>query len=145
MELVFEIGCEDLPARFVRPALEQLEQLFRGACEEQRISFEAARVLGTPRRLTLLVEGLAEKQEDLSEERTGPPVKAAYRDGEPTKAAEGFARGQGVAVEDLYTVDTERGEYVAAKVFEEGAPTAELLPTILDDCVGSITFQKSMR
>lgn len=145
MELVFEIGCEDLPARFVQPALDQLEELFGRACEQQRISYESARVLGTPRRLTLLVSGLAENQEDLSEERTGPPVKAAFRDGQPTKAAEGFARGQGVAVEDLYTVDTERGEYVAAKVFEAGVPTRDLLPEILEECVGNITFQKSMR
>ncbi len=145
MELVFEIGCEDLPARFVGPALDQLHDMFVAACSEQRIGFESAEILGTPRRLALLVKGLAETQEDLSEERTGPPVRAAFRDGEPTKAAEGFARGQGVAVEDLYTVETEKGEYVAAKVFEAGSPTRDLLPEILDDCVSKITFQKSMR
>ncbi len=145
MELLFEIGCEDLPARFVAPLLRQLEANFRARCDDERIEPGDVTVLGTPRRLALIAREMSPKQADLSEERTGPPVKAAFRDGAPTKAAEGFARGQGVAVEDLYTVETERGEYVAAKVFEEGRPTAELLPEMLTAVINGFSFPKSMR
>ena len=116
-ELIFEIGCEELPARFVEPALEQIKEAWQQRCEDARITHGEVRILGTPRRLVLIVEDVAAKQSDLEEERTGPPARAAYRDGAPTKAAEGFARGQGVAVEDLYLVETPKGEYVAARVF----------------------------
>ena len=97
MELVFEIGCEDLPARFVNPLLAQLKKNFVDGCLDRNILLDPQNVYvgGTPRRLALVVEGLADKQADLDEERTGPPAAAAYRDGAPTKAAEGFARGQG--------------------------------------------------
>lgn len=145
MELIYEIGCEELPPSFVEPALNEIETVFRERCEELRIDFDSLRTVATPRRLTLLVEGLADKQADLEEERTGPPANIAFRDGEPTKAAEGFARGNNVAVEDLYTVDTEKGEYIAAKVFEEGEPTGELLPEILSTIIAKLQFPKSMR
>lgn len=144
-ELIFELGCEDLPARFVEPASEQLLASFERACAEQRIQASGIKILGTPRRLALLVDSLSPRQADLEEERMGPPVAAAYRDGKPTKAAEGFARGQGVAVEDLYTVETARGEYVAAKVFEAGGETKALLGPILEAALASIHLPKSMR
>ena len=90
-ELILELGCEDLPARFVEPALKDIKATFEAALKEHRLSAQGVRVIGTPRRLVLLVDDLVEKQDDLEEERTGPPVRAAYRDGEPTKAAQGFA------------------------------------------------------
>jgi glycyl-tRNA synthetase beta chain len=145
MQLVYEIGCEELPPSFCEPALAQIEKAFRAQVEELRISFDSLRTVATPRRLTLLVDGLADSQSDLEEERTGPPAKIAFRDGEPTKAAEGFARGNGVDVADLYTVDTDKGEYLAAKVFEEGQPTRELLPEVLNEIVRGLNFPKSMR
>lgn len=146
MQLVFEIGCEELPASFCEPALDQIEAMFRERADELRIGFDSLRTVATPRRLTLLVDGLADKQTDLEEERTGPPAKIAYDDqGNPTKAAQGFARGQGVDVDDLYTVDTDKGEYLAAKVFEAGAPTAELLPEVLGGLIDKLHFPKSMR
>lgn len=146
IELIFEIGVEDLPARFVEPALEQMESTFLELCAQQRIGVGDVRPVGTPRRLTLLVGSLAERQEDLQKEQTGPPAGIAFDDeGEPTGAARGFAGAQGVDVEDLYVLDTDKGEYVAAKVFEEGKPVRELLPTILEETVGSLRFPKSMR
>jgi len=145
MELVFEIGCEDLPARFVDPALEQLEEVFAEACEERRVEASEIETVGTPRRLALLVDSLAETQEDLEETQTGPPVEAAYSEGEPTGAAEGFAGAHGVAVDDLFEVEKEHGEYVAAEVREEGRPVVELLPEILDVTLRALSFPKSMR
>ncbi|RAL22252.1 glycine--tRNA ligase subunit beta [Lujinxingia litoralis] len=145
MEFIFEIGCEELPARFVPAALDQLRDLFAEAALDARLTHGAIRIMGTPRRLTLLVDDLAPAASDLQEERTGPPARAAFRDGEPTKAALGFARGQGVAVEDLYLVETEKGEYVAAKVFEEGKPAHEILPALLEGILAKLNFPKSMR
>ncbi|MGM0559090.1 MAG: glycine--tRNA ligase subunit beta [Myxococcota bacterium] len=146
MELIFEIGCEELPASFIEPALEQMETFLEERCEELRIDIDGLRTMATPRRLTLVVEEMAERQSDLEEERTGPPAGISWDDdGNPTPAAQGFARGQGVDVDDLYTVDTDKGEYVAAKVFEEGQPTAELLPAVLDDMIEALHFPKSMR
>lgn len=144
-DLILELGCEDLPSRFVDPALAALQSAFEDAARDARLNIGAVRTLGTPRRLTLMVEGIAPAQTDLKEERTGPPMRAAYKDGEPTKAALGFARGQGVAVEDLYSVDTPKGPYLAANVFQKGAPTATLLPEILGQIVAGLSFPKSMR
>jgi glycyl-tRNA synthetase beta chain len=145
MELIFEIGCEELPASFIEPALEQLERGFVAACAAKRIAAEGVRVLATPRRLTLLVDHLGETQADLEEVRTGPPAQVAFKDGQPTKAAEGFARGQGVPVEDLYVVETDKGAYVAAKVFEKGGRAVDLLPELLTQLVKGLHFPKSMR
>lgn len=145
-QLIFEVGCEDLPARFVAPALAQMQAAFTQACLARRISVEGeVRVVGTPRRLALLVDGLATQQQDLQEERLGPPAKAALREGEYTQAAHGFARGLGLTAEQLYLVDTPRGPYVAARVFEAGAPTATLLPELLLHVAQSFSFPKSMR
>lgn len=146
MELIVEIGCEDLPARFVEPALKHLREGFARAAAADRIDHGVVKTYGTPRRLALLVEGLADAQSDLEEVRTGPPASVGFDDdGNPTKAGAGFARGQGVEPDDLYTVETERGEYVAAKVFEQGAPSIERLPVILDELLKSLSFPKSMR
>ena len=146
MEFIFEIGCEELPASFIEPALEQMEEFLEERCEELRVDVDGLRTMATPRRLTVVVEDLAERQSDLEEERTGPPADIAWDDdGNPTPAAQGFARGQGVDVEDLYTVDTDRGEYVAAKVFEEGQSTVELLSDVLTEMIEQLHFPKSMR
>lgn len=144
-QLIFEIGCEEIPARFMTPTLDQLKREFLAQCKDARISIGGVRMLGTPRRMTLIASDIEPVQADLEEERTGPPAKAAYRDGEPTKAAQGFARGQGVAVEELYLVDTPKGEYLAAKVFEAGKPVGELFPAILQSTLEKLSFPKSMR
>ena len=144
-ELIVELGCEDLPSRFVDPALAAIRSAFEEAARDHRVSIGEVRMVGTPRRLTMLVRDVSHAQTDLKEERTGPPMRAAYRDGEPTKAAIGFARGQGVAVEDLYSVDTPKGPYLGASVFEKGADTASLLPELLTEIVNGLSFAKSMR
>lgn len=145
MQLIFEIGCEELPASFCKPALAQIETIFRERVADLRLEFGALHALATPRRLVLLVEDLDEKQPDIEEERTGPPASVAFKDGEPTKAALGFARGQGVDPADLYTVETKKGEYLAAKVFEAGRPARELLPAVLNAIIEKLNFPKSMR
>lgn len=144
-ELIFEIGCEDIPARFVEPALADLKRRFEEACAAARVDVFGVRAFATPRRFVLLVDAMSTHQRDLEEVRTGPPAAAAFRDGQPTKAAEGFARGQGVDVSALYTVSTEKGEYVACKVFEKGGATVSILGGLLEGLVKGTTFPKSMR
>ena len=145
-ELFLEIGTEEIPARFVGPALESLSELLGKALENARIGFDAVRTLGSPRRLVAVVAGVADSQADHESVRTGPSVQAAFdAQGQPTKAARGFARSQGIDVSDLQTVETDKGAYVAARRLETGRPTGEVLGEILPDVILSIPFPKSMR
>ncbi|WP_303105701.1 glycine--tRNA ligase subunit beta [uncultured Mitsuokella sp.] len=140
--LLFEIGTEEIPAHVMPGTLAQLKEHAEKAFKENRIAFDAIRTLGTPRRTALLVKGLAEKQEDVTSENRGPSVKIAFdADGKPTKAAQGFARGQHVAPEDLVVKDG----YVYAEVHEEGQPTAKLLETLLPELVCGLSFPNNMR
>jgi glycyl-tRNA synthetase len=142
---LFEIGVEELPASHVTTALTQLRDIARAALREARLTHDALHVWGTPRRLTVVVEGLAERQADAEQEVKGPPAKVAFRDGEPTRAAEGFARSQGVAVDDLRVEERDGGEYVVVTRREEGRPTVEVLAELLPDWIAQLTFPRSMR
>ena len=145
-DLLLEIGLEEVPAKFMPPALAELKQLAETALTEQRISFDEVVTYGTPRRIALVVKNIAEKQADLEEEAKGPAVKAAYdADGNPTKAAMGFARGQGVDVADLYQKEVNGGMYVFATKKAVGVATEEVLPTLLPQLVTGIHFPKPMR
>ncbi|HZO14498.1 MAG TPA: glycine--tRNA ligase subunit beta [Polyangiaceae bacterium] len=144
-ELLFEIGCEELPASFVAEALAALPRIVEDKLGELRLSFTAMRALGTPRRLAVVVDGLALVQADLDESVMGPPVKAAFRDGQPTRAAEAFAQKLGCAVGDLERVTTDKGEYLRGVRREKGRPARELLPAVLASVVTAIPFRKSMR
>lgn len=146
VDLLVEIGTEELPARFVDGALEQMRDVAVKQLAELRLSYERLEVAGTPRRLALLVFGLAEKQDDLVREMKGPSAKVAFDEsGAPTKAALGFARGQGVAVEDLEVRETDQGPYVFAVSREEGLPASAVLTQWLPEFVTSLHFPKSMR
>lgn len=144
-DLLLEIGCEELPASFVDAALAALPNLLDKRLAELRLSHQAVQVMGTPRRLAVWVHDVATRQPDLDEEVTGPPVKAAFKDGAPTKAAEAFAKKLGVAVDDLRRVETPKGEYLAGTRKETGRPAVELLPDALSQIATSIPFRKSMR
>jgi len=145
-ELLLEIGTEEIPAGFISKALEEMALLIRRELHATRIAHGEVRTMGTPRRLVLLVEDMAEKQEDVERERLGPPVQMAFDDkGRPTKAALGFAKGQGLRVKDLVTVKGEKGEYLGAVTKEEGRPSSALLVEMLPKIIGSISFPKSMR
>ncbi|MCC6554582.1 MAG: glycine--tRNA ligase subunit beta [Polyangiaceae bacterium] len=144
-DLLLEIGVEELPASFVDAALRALPELAGKRLADLRLAHGAIRALGTPRRLALLVSGLSARQRDLEEELTGPPVKAAFKDGAPTKAAEAFAQKLGCAVSDLRRVAGPKGEYLAGTRRETGRPAVELLPELLASLVPAIPFRKSMR
>jgi glycyl-tRNA synthetase beta chain len=147
-DLLLEIGVEELPASFVEGALRALPELARKRFAELRLTHQTLHAYGTPRRLALLVRGLAAHQPDLSEEVTGPPVKAAFKDGVPTKAAEAFAAKLGCAVADLRRVETPKGEYLTGTRREAGQGAIALLSGpqgALAQIVLAIPFRKSMR
>jgi glycyl-tRNA synthetase beta chain len=144
-DLLLEIGCEELPASFVDAALRALPDLAKKKLAELRLAHGSIRALGTPRRLALIITGLAERQPDLEEEVTGPPVKAAFKDGAPTKAAEAFAAKLGCAVADLRRVETPKGEYLVGTRREQGQASLALLPEALPAIIAAIPFRKSMR
>ncbi len=145
-DFLLEIGTEEIPAKFAPGALEQLREVAVKRLKELRIEYRDVLAYATPRRLALFVEGLAEKQTDLAAEVKGPAVKAAYApDGKPTKAAEGFARGQGVHVAELYTREVNGVPYVFARKAEAGQPTPAILPQLGLDLITSLHFPKPMR
>jgi glycyl-tRNA synthetase beta chain len=145
-ELFLEIGCEEIPAGFIPRATAEMEAIITKELALARLSFSEIKTLATPRRLALVVKGIPAVQPDAEITATGPSVKAAYdATGKPTKAAEGFARGQGVSVADLKTITTDKGEYLFACKQEVGRPTYELLTEILPALVANIPFKKSMR
>jgi glycyl-tRNA synthetase beta chain len=145
-ELLLEIGTEEIPAGFLPKAMADMANLIRAELENAQLAFGAIRTLATPRRLLLVVEGIEEHQPTLRSEVMGPAKSVAFdAAGKPTKAGEGFARGQGVAVDQLVIVETEKGAYVCAKKEQAGRPTAELLTEILPRLVPAISFKKSMR
>ena len=141
-DLLLEIGTEEVPAHVMPGVLAQLKERAEKAFQENRIAFASVRTLGTPRRMALLVKDLAEKQADVTSENRGPSVKIAFdADGKPTKAAQGFARGQHVAPEDL----VEKDGYVYAVVHETGKETTELLKTLLPELICALSFPNNMR
>lgn len=139
--LLLEIGTEEVPAHVMPGILSQLKENAAKTFEELRIEYKNIKTLGTPRRSALLVEGLAEQQADLSKENRGPAVNIAFdADGKPTKAAQGFARGQGVKPEELVTKDG----YVYAMVHEKGGQTVDLLGETLKGLVDGLNFPNNM-
>lgn len=139
--LLLEIGTEEVPAHVMPGILSQLKENAAKTFDELRIEYKNIKTLGTPRRSALLVEGLAEQQADLSKENRGPAVNIAFdADGNPTKAAQGFARGQGVKPEELVTKDG----YVYAMVHEKGGQTVDLLGETLKGLVDGLNFPNNM-
>lgn len=145
-ELLFEIGTEEIPAGYIDPALLYLEQAAAKHLSELKLEYGKIRTLGTPRRLTLVVEKLQDHQQDRVVEHIGPSKQAGYdAGGNPSKAARGFARSRGVAVEDLKVIETAKGEYLMAVEHITGEDTLELLPATLTRLVKEMPFPKSMR
>jgi glycyl-tRNA synthetase beta chain len=146
VDFLLEIGTEEIPARFMESALSQLQQLGEQMLTENRIGYRQLKVYGTPRRLTLYVWGVEQQQSELVEEVKGPPKRAAFDEkGNPTKAAIGFARSQGVEVADLIVRETPSGEYVFARKVQSGRPTLDVLAAKLPNLITSLSFPRPMR
>lgn len=145
-DFLLEIGVEELPARFLLPALEQLRELTEKGLRENRLAYQEIFCCGTPRRITVFARGVAEKQEALVQEVKGPAVKVAYSpQGEPTRAAFGFAKSQGMNVDQLVTRTIGAVDYVFALKKEEGNPAPGVLEKMVPGLVEGLHFPKPMR
>jgi glycyl-tRNA synthetase beta chain len=145
-EFYLEIGSEEIPAGYILPAVHAMACQMVRFLDDQRIAHGEPYTTGTPRRLLLLVPEVAPRQESCVTEIIGPSRQVAYdADGQPTKAAIGFAKGQGLAVEDLQIKETPKGEYLCVLREEQGLATKELLEKMLPDFIARIPFPKSMR
>ncbi len=146
LPFLLEIGTEELPAGDLDSAIAQLEKATPKLLAEARLEHGEIQVTGTPRRLVVYVEELAARQRDEEGFAKGPPAKVAFdKEGQPTRAAEGFARSQGVAVESLEVRELDGGQYTVAARVEKGQPAAEVLANLLPDLIASLRFSLSMR
>ena len=145
VDFLLEVGVEELPADFVSSAISQWQKKVATSLNEAFLANEGIEFYGTPRRLALIIKGLPEKQPDREEEIKGPPKKAAYKDGEPTKAALGFAKKQGIAVEDLELRDTPKGEFVFIQKQISGRPTKDILQELIPGWITGLEGRRFMR
>ncbi|TAD78958.1 MAG: glycine--tRNA ligase subunit beta [Oscillatoriales cyanobacterium] len=142
---LFEVGTEELPASFVASAVRQWRDRLPASLVEANLSAGSVQVFATPRRLAVLIEGLPDRQPDRTEEVKGPPAAAAFKDGQPTKAAEGFARKNGLDLSALELRDTDKGAFVFAQVFTAGRSTPEILQELAPQWVQGLEGKRFMR
>lgn len=144
--LLFEVGVEELPSRFVSSTLQQIKNNLIKMLGENRIEFNEINTYGTPRRLTFIVKGISERQSNLEEEVKGPSKKIALdADGNFTKPTLGFMKSKGIKEEDVVFKTVGKDEYIFGTIRQEGKETSEVLKNILPEAVKSVTFPKAMR
>ncbi len=145
-DLLLEIGTEEIPAAFLPKALSELKSLGEELLERERLPFQSIHAYATPRRMILHVNELPDRQRDLSRTVAGPPRAVSFDpDGNPTKAAVGFAKSQGVDLEELSVRETPKGEYLCVVKKERGSSTRSVLERILPGIITSLRFPKTMR
>ncbi len=144
-DFLLEIGTEEIPARMIDSARDELAKRVGELLQRERLlNSPAVQSYSTPRRLAVLVSGVSSAQPDISEQVTGPSLKVAYKDGAPTPAAEAFARKVNVPVGSLEKITTPKGEYLAATVQKKGRPAAEILAETLPKEIAGIYWAKNM-
>jgi len=144
-EFILEIGTEEMPARFVPKLAAELKKTFSKLLDEAMVENGGIETYATPRRITAHVASIADAQRQEEETVTGPPTRIAYdEDGNLTKAGAGFAKTQGVSEDDLFKMDTGKGEYLAAKKVVGGGKTVDILPEICLKSVEALSFPKKM-
>src|SRR5215831_4308812 len=143
-DFLLEIGCEEIPARMIDAASQELRERVSALLTRERLSAGEVTSFETPRRLAVMAAGVAPAQADVVEQLTGPSINVAYKDGQPTPAAHAFAKKAGVDVSALDKVTTPKGEYISAKVTKKGRATAEILAELLPKEISSIYWPKNM-
>ncbi len=144
--ILFELGCEELPPKSLKPLRDALENSVKEQLNEANISFDSIKAFAAPRRLALQIQGISDKQPDRTEQKRGPAIKAAFdADGNPTRAAMGFAKGLGIDASELVTINTDKGDYVGYEQTIHGQATTELLPAIFQAALDSLPIAKRMR
>ena len=145
VDFLLEVGVEELPADFVSSAIAQWQAKIPQSLAAEFLTNQSIEVYATPRRLAVLIQGLPTKQADREEEIKGPPAKIAFKDGKPTKAAEGFARKQGIELTDLELRDTPKGEFVFIQKQIPGRAVMELLPPLCQQWITGLEGKRFMR
>ncbi|MBF0659043.1 glycine--tRNA ligase subunit beta [Psychrobacter sp. NG25] len=144
--ILFELGCEELPPKSLKPLRDALQASVIEQLNEAEISFDSIKAFAAPRRLALQIQGIGDKQPDRSEQKRGPAIKAAFdADGNPTRAAMGFAKGLGIEASELITINTDKGDYVGYEQTIQGQATTELLPAIFQTALDKLPIAKRMR
>ncbi|MFZ3076367.1 MAG: glycine--tRNA ligase subunit beta [Psychrobacter glacincola] len=144
--ILFELGCEELPPKSLKPLRDALQASVIEQLTEADITFDSIKAFAAPRRLAIQIEGISAKQPDRTEEKRGPAIKAAFdADGNPTRAAMGFAKGLGIEASELSTINTDKGDYVGYVQTIQGQATTELLPTIFQTALDNLPIAKRMR
>jgi glycyl-tRNA synthetase beta chain len=143
-DFLLEIGCEEIPARMIAAASQELRERVEALLSRERLSGGDVTCFDTPRRLAVMAAGIAASQADVTEQVNGPSVNVAYKDGQPTPAAFAFAKKAGVEVSQLEKVTTPKGEYLAAKVTKKGRTAAEILAEDLPKEISTIYWPKNM-
>ncbi len=144
--LMIEIGCEEIPAGYIVPALTAFQNSMTDALSRARIDYGSSKIMGTPRRLTLIIEGVADQQKAKTSILTGPPEKVGFdSNGKPTIAARKFADKAGISVDQLTVEETDKGRYLTAVVAETCEPSGTIIEAMLEKQILAIPFPKSMR
>ncbi len=143
-DFLLEIGCEEIPARMIDAASKELCERVGMLLNRERLSATEVRAFDTPRRLAIVASGISAAQADVVEQLTGPSVQVAYKDGQPTPAAQAFARKAGVDVAQLEKITTPKGEYISARVTKKGRSAAEILSEALPKEIATIYWPKNM-
>src|SRR5579859_841131 len=143
-DFLLEIGCEEIPARMIDAASQELRDRVAALLSRERLAGGKITGLETPRRLAVMVAGVAASQADVVEQITGPLVSVAYKDGQPTPAAQGFARKAGVDVSQLEKISGPKGECISARVTKKGRTAAEILAELLPKELATIYWPKNM-
>ena len=144
--ILFELGCEELPPKSLKPLRDALQSSVIAQLNEAEISFDSIKAFAAPRRLALQIQGISDKQPDRSEQKRGPAIKAAFdAEGNPTRAAMGFAKGLGIEASELITINTDKGDYVGYEQTIHGQATTELLPAIFQTALDNLPIAKRMR
>ena len=142
---LLEVGTEELPASFLSDALVQWQERIPQSLEANSLKGESVQVYGTPRRLAVVIKGLPSQQADREEEIKGPPAQAAFKDGQPTAAAIGFAKKQGVEMDALFLRPTDKGEFVFVQKRIPGRPVAEILTELIPQWIWGLEGKRLMR
>ena len=143
-DFLLEIGCEEIPARMIDAASQELRQRVGALLTRERLGNSEAVSFETPRRLAVLASGISPAQDDVTEQITGPSANVAYKDGQPTPAAHAFAKKAGVDVSQLQRLSTPKGEYLAAQVTKKGRSAVEILAESLPKEIATIYWPKNM-
>ncbi|KAB8315664.1 glycine--tRNA ligase subunit beta [Tolypothrix campylonemoides VB511288] len=142
---LLEVGTEELPASFLSSAIAQWKSRIPQTLAENSLTYDAVEVYGTPRRLAVLIKNLPSQQSDREEEIKGPPAQAAFKDGKPTPAAQGFAKKQGVELDALEVRTTDKGDFVFVRKLTPGRPVADILTELVPQWIFKLEGKRLMR